>query len=105
MLKRLNTPFAGFCLDVGHLLAFAKSSWQQWLPAMLPWLGQLHLHDNAGGWDEHLAPGRGNFDFTGLVAFLKNSDLHPIVTFEPHSEADLWQTFAYLETTQLLADF
>ena len=102
MLTRLNTPSAGFCMDVGHLLAFANSSWQQWLPAMLPWFGQLHLHDNTGGRDEHLAPGRGNFDFAGLFAFLRTNQLHPIITFEPHSEGDLWQTFAYLEATQLL---
>ena len=104
MLQKLDSPFAGFCLDAGHLLAFAQSSWQQWLPAMLPWLGQLHLHDNTGGRDEHLAPGRGNFDFSGLFTFLKNADMHPIITFEPHSEGDLWQTFAYLEATKLLTD-
>ena len=104
MLTKLASPFSGFCLDVGHLLAFTHSSWQQWLPAMLPWLGQLHLHDNTGGRDEHLAPGRGNFDFAGLFAFLRTNQLHPIITFEPHSGDDLWQTFAYLEETQLLTD-
>ena len=102
MLTNLATPFAGFCMDVGHLLAFAHSSWQQWLPTMLPWLGQLHLHDNTGGRDEHLAPGRGDFDFAGLFAYLRDNQLHPIITFEPHSEDDLRQTFAYLEATQLL---
>jgi sugar phosphate isomerase/epimerase len=104
MLKKLDTPFAGFCLDVGHLLAFAGSSWQQWLPGMLPWLGQLHLHDNSGDRDSHLAPGRGSFDFAGLLAYLRNNQLHPIITFEPHSEDDLWQTFSFLKTTQLLTD-
>jgi sugar phosphate isomerase/epimerase len=102
LLTKLDSPFARFCLDAGHLLAFAGSSWQQWLPAMLPWLGQLHLHDNTGGRDLHLAPGRGYFDFPGLFTFLRNNKLHPIVTFEPHSEEDLWQTFAYLEETGLL---
>jgi sugar phosphate isomerase/epimerase len=104
MLTKLDSPFAQFCLDVGHLLAFAGSSWPQWLPAMLPWLGQLHLHDNSGGRDLHLAPGRGNFDFAGLFTFLKESRLHPVITFEPHSEDDLWQTFTYLEETGLLND-
>jgi sugar phosphate isomerase/epimerase len=104
LLKKLDTPFAGFCLDVGHLLAFARSSWQEWLPAMLPWLGQLHLHDNTGIRDEHLAPGRGRFDFPGLFAFLRENKLHPVITFEPHSEDDLWQTLAYLEATKLLTD-
>jgi sugar phosphate isomerase/epimerase len=102
MLTELNSPFARFCLDAGHLLAFAGSSWPQWLPALLPWLGQLHLHDNNGSRDQHLAPGRGAFDFAGLFAFLKDNDVHPLITFEPHTEEDLWQTFAYLEETDLL---
>ena len=66
MLQKLDSPFAGFCLDAGHLLAFAQ--------------------------------------FSRLFTFLKNADMHPIITFEPHSEGDLWQTFAYLEATKLLTD-
>lgn len=102
LLQRLNSEFAGFCLDTGHLLAFAGSTWQEWLPEMLPWLGQLHVHDNNGQSDEHLAPGRGIFDFTSLFKYLKRHNCHPILTFEPHSEEDLKQTFSYLEETGLL---
>jgi sugar phosphate isomerase/epimerase len=83
-------------------MAFAESSWQEWLPEMLPWLGQMHLHDNHGERDEHLAPGRGIFDFSGLFRYLKQKGCHPILTFEPHSEEDLRQTFDYLEATRLL---
>lgn len=103
ILAQLNSPYAGFCLDVGHLLTFAQSPWQDWLPAMAPWLGQLHLHDNHGELDQHLAPGRGKFDFSGLFQFLRHHDLHPIITLEPHSQEDLWQAFAYLEETELFA--
>lgn len=104
ILSQLNSPYAGFCLDVGHLMAFAHSPWQDWLPTLSPWLGQLHLHDNNGESDQHLALGRGQFDFPGLFAFLRANDLHPIITFEPHSQEDLWQTFAYLDETGLLTD-
>lgn len=101
ILSQLNSPYAGFCLDVGHLLSFSGSPWQEWLPTLSPWLGQLHLHDNHGDSDQHLAPGRGNFDFPGLFQFLRHHDLHPIITLEPHSREDLWRAFAYLEETGL----
>jgi sugar phosphate isomerase/epimerase len=104
ILSRLNSPYAGFCLDVGHILAFAHSSWQQWLPTLSPWLGQLHLHDNNGESDQHLGLGRGIFDFSGLFTFLRTNNLHPIITLEPHSREDLWQALAYLEETGLLVD-
>ncbi len=104
VLKELNSPYAKFCLDVGHLMAFSNSQYQEWLPALAPWLGQLHLHDNNGETDEHLAPGRGKFNFMDLFGFLKKNKLQPIITFEPHSEENLWETFDYLLATKLLSD-
>ncbi len=104
VLQELDSAAVGFCLDVGHLGAFAKTSWQEWLPTMLPWLGQLHLHDNSGDKDQHLAPGLGTFDFPGLFDFLRAHDCHPLITLEPHSREDLWQALEYLEATGLLKD-
>ena len=69
---------------------------------MLPWLGQLHLHDNTGEQDQHLAPGLGTFDFPGLFDYLRRNDCHPLITLEPHTRDDLWQALAYLEENDLL---
>jgi len=102
ILTELDSPYCRFCLDVGHLMAFAKSDWRDWLPELTPWLGQLHLHDNHGDFDAHLAPGLGNFDFHSLFAYLRENDLHPIITLEPHSEEDLELSFSYLTETGLL---
>ncbi len=102
ILSILDNPNARFCLDVGHLMSFAKSPWQDWLPRLSPWLGQIHLHDNNAKQDQHLAPGRGQFDFEGLFLFLKNNELRPLITLEPHTEYDLWRTFKYLDETRLL---
>ncbi len=102
MLSSLDSGSAGFCLDVGHLMSFARSPWQDWLPRLSPWLGQLHLHDNNGDQDQHLAPGLGNFNFAELFHFLNSNGLRPLVTLEPHSEEDLWAAFAYLDKTKLL---
>ena len=88
---------AGLCLDCGHLNAFAAVSWQDWLPAMNPWLRHLHLHDNDGRRDRHLAIGRGTFDFPGLFAFLHRHALSPTLTFEPHGEDELMGTLDALE--------
>lgn len=97
MLTALNSSFAGFCLDVGHVLAFAKGKWQDWLPELAPWLGQLHLHDNHGGIDEHLAVGQGIFDFVGLFAYLQEYKLNPFITLEPHQPEGLQISLAALD--------
>lgn len=101
ILGRLNTHGARFCLDVGHTLAFAKNSWRDWLPELAPWLGHLHLHDNRGIVDEHLAIGRGIFDFTGLFGYLRETGLRPGITLEPHREADLVTSLAALDKLEL----
>ncbi len=89
LLERLHHAAAGFCLDVGHVLAFSRTPWQEWLERMAPWLGQLHLHDNDGEKDLHLAPGQGIFPFADLFQALKRQSIRPIVTLEPHREEDL----------------
>lgn len=97
ILENLASPYAGFCLDVGHVQSFAKNRWQDWLPAMEPWLGQLHLHDNFGDYDNHLAIGKGTFDFSGLFNYVKIKQLKPIITLEPHTEEDLWGSLTALD--------
>ena len=97
VFEKLNSPCVGFCLDVGHTLAFARNNWQDWLPALEPWLGQLHLHDNHGDRDSHLAIGEGIFDFTGLFDYLNQKDMAPIITLEPHDEEAFWGSIKALE--------
>jgi sugar phosphate isomerase/epimerase len=97
VLEALNSSHARFCLDTGHLMAFAGCPWQDWLPALENRLGQLHLHDNHGSRDDHLPVGAGNFDFAGLFAYLKQQKITPLVTLEPRSERDLWESLKALD--------
>lgn len=89
MMKALNSPYAKVCLDVGHMEAFAKCHWRDWLPVM-PWVGHLHLHDNQGDTDTHQAIGHGKFDFPGFLGALDQHNIHPRITLEPHTDKDLW---------------
>ena len=64
---------------------------EDWLPALEPWLGQLHLHDNHGDRNSHLAIGEGLFDY------LNQKDMTPIITLEPHYEEAFWGSIKALE--------
>ena len=101
LFEQLSAPNLGFCLDTGHLTAFAQTSWQPWLGELSSWLGQLHLHDNDGAGDNHLALGQGIFDFQELFNYLRKNQLSPLLTLEPHSKEDLWQSLAYINKTAL----
>ena len=97
LLQALDSPAARFCLDAGHLLAFAQTPLHKWLTVLAPWLGQLHLHDNCGFRDDHLPVGKGCFDFAELFSFLHMRKIEPIITLEPRSENDLWESLNGLD--------
>lgn len=101
ILTDLDSPYARFCLDVGHVMAFAKNTWQDWLTPLLPWLSHLHLHDNNGDGDDHLAIGTGQFDFPGLFSHLRQQQQRPTITLEPHQEEGLWVSLQALDTLDL----
>jgi endonuclease IV len=47
--------------------------------------------------DDHLPMGSGTIDFRPLFNYMKlNRKSSPIITLEPHCEADMWLSLAYL---------
>ena len=104
LFEALESKNIGFCMDTGHLMAFAGTSWQPWLAELEPWLGQLHLHDNNGKGDDHIAVGEGVFDFHALFQHLQKKRLSPIVTLEPHTEQDLWLSLKNIKQMKILDD-
>jgi sugar phosphate isomerase/epimerase len=97
LFERLG-DLAGCCLDVGHQTVFSHSSLEKWLASMGPYIGQIHLHDNFGKNDDHLAPGKGTINFQPLFDYLRGrkGDI-PVITLEPHGEENLRPSFEYLE--------
>ena len=88
----------GFCFDVGHQNAFGNVPMNEWLTTLGPYLGQLHLHDNTGVEDEHLALGQGDIVFEPLFEYLrKRAENPPVLTLEPHHSEDLEPNLAFLE--------
>ena len=98
LFEKLESQSVGFCLDTGHQAVFGEVSLDTWLNALGPYLGQLHLHDNSGAKDDHLAMGMGNIDFQTLFRNLKAIKKDPpIITLEPHREEDFQPSIEYLE--------
>ena len=103
LFEELKADNLRFCLDTGHLAAYAGTGWQVWLDVLLPYLGQLHLHDNRGERDDHIAIGHGCFDFVSLLTFLKDKKCLPLITLEPHSEEDLWLSLEEIDRSSLFS--
>jgi sugar phosphate isomerase/epimerase len=66
-LERLPAS-ARVCLDVGHAHALSRTPLEAWVERLAPRVVQLHLHDNDGSWDQHLAVGEGSIDWQATLA-------------------------------------
>lgn len=96
--EHLQNQNVGFCLDTGHQAVFSRASLAHWMDVLGLYLKQLHLHDNRGSQDEHMAVGQGQIDFKTVFNSLKAVRQDPpVITLEPHKEGDLWPSFHYLE--------
>jgi sugar phosphate isomerase/epimerase len=96
LIKGLDSERVGFCFDAGHMNVFSKTDLDGWLTAMTPFLKQLHLHDNEGDRDDHLAIGAGKINFDRLFSHIERKQLKPIITLEAHQEQALWTSLETL---------
>jgi sugar phosphate isomerase/epimerase len=100
LFDRLDTEQVGFCFDTGHMHAFSKTDMRGWLNKLGPRIKELHLHDNDGSEDHHLAIGEGDIDFEPLFEYVDQKGLKPIITIEAHKEKWLWQSIEALSRSE-----
>jgi sugar phosphate isomerase/epimerase len=96
VINRTGAANLRVCLDVGHLLAFGTGDFDFWLKTLTPVIGQLHLHDNRGDADSHLALGTGRVPLAEILQFLARRRRRPLITLEPHQEGSLTPSLEYL---------
>ncbi len=96
VITRVGAPNLGVCFDAGHLLAFGGGDFPHWLQVLTPHIGQLHLHDNQGDEDSHLALGTGKVPLELILTTLAGRNPRPIVTLEPHQEGSLAPSLEHL---------
>lgn len=84
VLQTLDSPWLGHCFDVGHWRLFGKCSMEQWFSVLGPWIRHLHVHDNSGDRDAHLAIGEGDIDFHQLFKLVETEQIPPSMTLEVH---------------------
>jgi len=97
LFTAINSPQLGHVLDIGHWNIFSSESLLTWLEETAPYLKHLHLHDNHGERDEHLAIGQGNVPFTTLFKWLKTAKNPPTLTLETHSLPDTEQSLQAIQ--------
>lgn len=81
LMKETANPRVNICLDVGHAF-LSRTPLEQWFDALHPYIKYMHLNDNNGFYDDHLALGDGKIDWSLCRRCMRRYSLSPIVTVE-----------------------
>jgi len=97
LVDRLDAEVFGHCFDIGHFNVFARTDLSSWLRRVKGRLVELHLHDNDGQSDQHLAMGDGTADFHSLFSGLAETLDRLVLTVEAHEESSVRRSLSRLE--------
>jgi len=86
VISAVNSPWLRFCVDLGHAACFSRMAPEEWILTFKERIISLHVHDNEGLEDEHLACGRGVVGYDQVFEACKEIDLSCNVTLEVPDE-------------------
>ncbi len=96
LLAAVDSPRLCGCLDVAHAHLFSEVPLSDWVDTLGEKLVYVHLSDNRGMWDEHLALGEGEIDFSGLLSVTARRGIAPLYVLEVGSYSDAMQSLDFL---------
>lgn len=74
VFSRLDSPYLKWCLDTGH--ANCSQGVVNYIEQLGEHLLTIHVHDNHGEFDEHLAVGEGTIPWEKMLEALRHIDFH-----------------------------
>ncbi|MFH1905093.1 MAG: sugar phosphate isomerase/epimerase family protein [bacterium] len=96
LLDEIGSENFGMCFDIAHFNVFGDKPVLDCFDICADKVFEIHLSDNNGDRDSHLAFGKGNINFQQIFHRLKEKDLNPIVTVEAMSIEDVIYNIEYL---------
>lgn len=95
VVQNVSNPKLHLCLDIGHAHCFSEKPVEEWAKAFSPYVSHLHVHDNTGDRDAHLALGRGNIPLDAVFSALNGR--YCSCTIECSSKEAVLESAAWLK--------
>ncbi len=105
LLARLPEERFGCLFDTGHFNAYSEARLEDWISALGPRLQSIHIHDNGGLHDEHLALSRGTFPWGDLFEAVGALNRPLEWTLENRSVEDVLASLRFLGLSSGLEEF
>ena len=104
LVSRIDNPLLDIALDIGHAHAYSKVTPLYWVESLKTQIGYVHLHDNHGTEDEHLALGDGNIPLTETLDALVNYVPEAVWSIESGGEK-MYRSIEWLKRSRYMKDF
>lgn len=84
-------------LDIGHAHVYSRRSIEDWISTLGEHVREVHLHENSGAGDEHLALGSGYIDVGRILSMLEDETSDFYLTIEPRDLQALHRSIEWLK--------
>ncbi len=102
LINKVDDSRLMVCLDVGHANAHSSTDIINWIQTLGAHLGLVHLHNNYGKKDEHLAFNNGNINFKELCKALEKYAPNAIWAIEVNDLKDSERSIKWLIDNEYL---
>lgn len=96
VIQQVNHPAFSICLDIGHANHASKLPVSEWIAGLGDTIGHIHIHDNDGITDGHLAVGDGNLPWGDIQKALQQYCPSVDYTIENCTKKDVEKTLRFL---------
>lgn len=82
LVDKIGSEMIKVCFDIGHVNVFSTKTLKDWMDKLKDLIVEVHLHDNHGDSDDHLALGEGSIDIGGVLSELDKMGISVDMTLE-----------------------
>jgi sugar phosphate isomerase/epimerase len=105
LLSSLDPRTFGVNFDTGHWNVASEASLEDWFARLSGRLFSLHIHDNGGEMDEHLAVGQGTFPWDDFYSRVRALDCPLEWTVENRAASDILESARHVARFSGLEEF
>lgn len=98
LVEKINHPNFTICFDIGHVNAVSNKPLEFWIKDLCHIIGEVHLHNNDGNYDNHYGLSKGTIDMVKALELIKREAPSAQWTLEILSPEELHQSVEFLKS-------
>lgn len=97
VVEEVGSSALAACLDVGHSQLFSHLLLEDWLQDLDGWIAHVHINNNYGEIDEHLALDDGVLDYEKILPRLAELPRNPTIVLEIERLEDIEHSLSFFK--------